>query len=142
MRSGFSMLTAIGIMVLIATVMTLMVMLSTTSADKTVNIYVKEQSHFLARSATEYALLAASAHNYAGANCLDNVTVSYDIYTINVSLTYIGKGTNLPCTANRDLGAEVQTAGSIGTVIVDTEVIFPVTATQNVRYVRRTLQKL
>jgi predicted Zn-dependent protease len=140
MRSGFSMLTAIGIMVLIATVMTLMVMLSTTSADKTANIYVKEQSHFLARSATEYALLAASAHNYGGANCLENVNVSYDIYTINVSLTYIG--TNLPCTANRELGAAVQTAGSVGTVIVDTEVIFPVTATQNVRYVRRTLQKL
>lgn len=139
MRSGFSMLTAIGIMVLIATVMTLMLMLTTTSADKTTNIYLKEQTHLLARSATEYALLAASGHDYS-TNCLENINFKYNDYNVTMQLYYIGN--NLPCNADHLLANNIATVDSNGTVIIDTRVSFPISTEQNATYVRRTIQKL
>lgn len=140
MRSGFSMLTAIGIMVLIATVMTLMVMLTTTTADKTVNIYLKEQSQLLARSATEHALLAASGHDYSGGNCLESLTLTYGDYTADINLYYIGN--NMPCNANNELDDNISTFDSNGTVLIDTRVSYSITADQNISYARRTIQKL
>ena len=139
MRSGFSMLTAIFILVLIATVMTLMLTLTTTTADKTANIYLKEQTHLIARSATEFALLAASGHDY-NSSCLENINLLYDDYNVSIQLYYIGNA--LPCNPNHILANNIATADSNGTVIIDTVVTYPLNADQNVRYARRTLQKL
>lgn len=140
MRSGFSMLTAIFILVLIATVMTLMLMLTTTTADKTANIYLKEQTHLIARSATEFALLAASGHDYSGGTCLENINLSYDDYNVSIQLYYIGNA--LPCNVSHILANNISTPDSNGTVIIDTVVTYPINPNQNARYARRTLQKL
>lgn len=139
MRSGFSMLTAIFIMVFIATVMVLMISLSTTSVDRTTNIYLKEQSRLMARSATEYALLAASGHDYSG-NCLENIDMDYNGYAVNMQLRYIGNGLN--CNDAHTIDDNITTADSNGTVIIDTRVSFPARPDQNVTYTRRTIQKL
>jgi len=139
MRSGFSMLTAIFILVLIATVMMLMLMLSTTTADKTANIYLKEQAHLLARSATEFALLAASGHDFSS-SCLENIKLNYDPYKVTMTLYYIGNG--LPCSPDHLLANDIATADSNGTVIIDTVVTYELSPDQNVTYARRTLQKL
>ena len=141
MRSGFSMLTAIGIVVLIATVMSLMLMLTTTSADKTANIYLKEQTHLIARSATEYALLAASGHDFSS-SCLEEIDMEFDDsdYEVSMKLYYIGNG--LQCNPDHILANNIATADSNGTVIIDTVVTYPLTNDQNVSYARRTLQKL
>ena len=138
MRSGFSMITAIFVMVLIATVM--MVMMTTTSAEKTANIYLKEQTHLVARSATEYALLAASAHDFENDGCLETVEMDVGVYDAEVRFYYIGNG--LGCAAAHTIDDSIATADSNGTVIMDTVVSYPLGNGQEARYARRTLQKL
>ncbi len=95
MRRGFTLITAIIIMITIATLMTLMITLSTASVKSTTDIYLKEQAELLTRSATEYTLLALSGHNH-NQNCLENLHLFYPDATspsheANVSIWYIGR---------------------------------------------------
>ena len=56
LRSGFSVITAIIVMILISTLLILSLSLSSKSIKQTTDIYLKAQAEVLARSATEYAL--------------------------------------------------------------------------------------
>jgi len=87
-RKGFSLLLAIIVMITIATLMALMISLSTTTAKQTSDIYVSEQTKLLARSATELALLAISGHNNS-ANCIENINFTYQTnYDVNMRKNY------------------------------------------------------
>ena len=59
-KSGMAMITAIAVIVIIATIMTLALKLSTQTTKKTVDIYVYEQAVLLSKRAAEYALLRIS----------------------------------------------------------------------------------
>ncbi len=137
-RKGFSLLLAIIVMITIATLMALMISLSTTTAKQTSDIYVSEQTKLLARSATELALLAISGHNN-NANCIENINFTFETnYDVNMSLYYIGNG--LPCNPSHLLANNISTPESNGTVIIDTYVTFK-GSSEPIRYHRRTIQK-
>ena len=125
-------------MITIATLMALMISLTSTTTKQTSDIYVSEQTKLLAKSATELALLAISGHNNA-INCIENINFTFENnYEVNTSIYYIGN--NLPCTPSHLLSNTISTPESNGTVIIDTYVTFN-GSSEPIRYHRRTLQK-
>lgn len=140
MKKGFSLLTAIMFIVLIATICALALSFSTQTSKQTSDVYLRAQAELLAKSATEYALLALSAHDH-NINCLDTIQATHNgIFTINMRLFYIGVPPGLPCT--NVLARNIATAGSMFTVIIDTHVTYTDALTaEQVRIHRRTLQK-
>ncbi len=144
MKQGFSLLTAIIFLVVVATISMLALSLSTQSAKTTTDDYLKVQAELLAKSGTEFALLAMSGHNYSS-NCLENIVIKYPnntYYThkVNISISYIGS--NLPCSASHILSNNISTSDSNRTVIIDTIVTTnPTISTEQIRIHRRTIQK-
>ncbi len=143
MRRGFTLLSAIFLMVLVATLMVLAYSLSSQTKKQTGDIYMQEQAQLLARSATEFALLAISGHDNR-ADCIEQIDLQYPqgspIYDINMTLYYIGNG--LPCNTGHMLDNAIATQESNGTVLVDTAISYTDPATgERVRFHRRTIQK-
>jgi type II secretory pathway pseudopilin PulG len=144
MKKGFSLLTAVIFLVVIATISILALSLSTESAKTTTDDYLKVQAELLAKSATEYAILAMSGHDYSS-NCLENILIKYPESTnytheANISISYIGS--NLPCNASHILSNSLATDDSNRTVIIDTIVTTnPNISTEQIRIHRRTIQK-
>jgi len=140
MRKGFSLITAIVFLVLIATISTIALVLSTQTTKQTGDLYLKTQAELLLRSGTEYALLAISGHDYS-INCLNQINMTYNnTFDINVSIMYIGN--NIPSTCSAILSNDISTNDSNMTVILDSFV-----TTKNgivsepIRLHRRTIQK-
>lgn len=144
MKKGFSLLTAILFLVVISTISILALSLSTQSAKQTTDNYLKIQAELIAKSATEFALLAMSGHNYS-LNCLETISIKYPETTnytheANVSIMYIGNG--LTCNTSHILDDNVTTTDSNRTVIIDTIVTTnPAITTEPIRIHRRTIQK-
>ncbi len=137
MRKGFSLLLAIIVMITIATLMALMISLSTTTAKQTTDIYASEQTKLLAKSATELALLAISGHNNS-ANCINNINFTFENnYEVNMTLRYIGDSLPSSC---QTLDNAIATPESNGTVIIDTYVDYN-GSSEPIIYHRRTIQK-
>lgn len=148
MRKGFSMLTAIIFLILVATIATLTLTLSSQSLKQTNDVFLRSQAELLAKSATEYALLAISGHDInATNNCVNSINTQYPqagnnaIFDINITLHYIGNGLPNGCNA---LSNSLSTNDSNLTVIIDTIIA---TTTENnissepIRLHRRTIQK-
>jgi Tfp pilus assembly protein PilV len=140
MKKGFSLLTAVIFLVVIATISMLALSLSTQSTKQTTDIYLKNQAELLLRSGTEFAMLAMSGHDYS-ANCLENINMTYNkMFDINVSIDYIGSG--LPCNSSHILDNNISTNDSNRTVIIDTIVTTQAgITTEPIRLHRRTIQK-
>jgi len=143
MRSGFALLSAIFLMLLIGILMALSFSLSSQTTKQTGQLYLQEQGQLLAKSATEFALLAISGHDNT-ADCIEQINLRYPknapMYDINMTLYYIGSG--LPCSTDHLLANNINTAESNGTVMIDTFVSY--TDPENnetIRFHRRTLQK-
>ncbi len=147
-----AMFAAIAFLLVMATIAGLMVSMTSLTSKRGVDLYFQEQAHLLAKSATEYALLAISGHSIATTgNCINSIDSSYDgIYDINTEIRYIGSG--FPTTAGAcDMlqyagGGDINnivTAESNGTVIIDVYVTAPSdeTGAERVRFHRRTMQK-
>lgn len=145
MRKGFSLITAIVFLVLIATISAISIVISTQSVKQTSDIFLKTQADILLRSGTEYALLAISGHDYQNNGCLNQVNMTYNnTFDINVSIMYIGNG--IPA-CNKILANDINTSDSNMTVILDTIVqtnpnlVANGTITEPIRLHRRTIQK-
>ncbi len=146
MRKGFSLITAIIIMMAVSLLMTMMISLSSSTVKSTTDMYLKEQAAMLARSATEYALLAISGHDNTQ-NCIQNINMTYPNATsptheMNVSIIYMGRG--IPNCNNNLLDDNISTSDSNLTAIID--VIVSVRKdqtgiTEPIRIHRRTIQK-
>jgi len=147
MRQGFSLLTAIIFLVLVATISALTLSFSAQAVKQTSDVFLKSQAELLAQSATEYALLAISGHEVNATNgCLENINILYPVndgnftHEANVSIMYIGNG--LPCNATAILSNTLDTNDSNRTVIIDTIVSTnPAISTEPIRIHRRTIQK-
>ncbi len=146
MKKGFTLLTAIVFIVLVATISMLALSLSSTTVKQTSDLYLKAQAELLLQSGTEFAILAISGHeiNATNNNCLNQINARFPdnaspIFDINMTIHYLGSG--LPATCNI-LSNTVATADSNLTVIIDTTVssVAGVT-TEPIRLHRRTLQK-
>ena len=153
MRKAFSMLTAIFIIVLMATVAAFIMNLSGKMVQETTTQFQREQSVLLAKSYTEYAILAVTANEHNTSNCLNNITGGYgddgsgnNIYNIDVNISYIGYS-NLHDNC-RTLSNSVVTAKSPLNIIVDVFVSYKDldhpdgASAPDITYHRRSLQKI
>ena len=146
-----AMFAAIAFLLVMATIAALMVSMTALTTKRSTDLYFQEQAHLLAKSATEYALLAISGHDIAATNnCINQINSTYSgIYDINTSIRYIGNGfpvagCNMLQYADgiTDIN-DIQTAESNGTVIIDVYVsaASSQTGAEPVKFHRRTMQK-
>lgn len=144
MRKAFSMLTAIFIIVLMATVAAFIMNLSGKMVKGTTVQFQHEQSVLLAKSYTEYAIMAVTANEHNSSNCLNGITGNYGIYNIQADISYIGNNLNGSCL--RVLNANpIITPKSPLNIIVDVFVSYPDPDNPNdinITYHRRSLQKI
>jgi len=146
------MITAIFVIVLMATVASFIVSTSSKMIKETVDQYQREQSMLLAKSYTEFAILAVTANEHNTSNCLDNISGTYGIYNIDVNISYLGNdlnlGTGSSSGCDRILDSNVTTPKSPLNIIVDTYVRYreldhPAGGTAPlITYHRRSLQKI
>lgn len=149
MRAGFSLITAILFIVLVATLGAMALNLSTQSTKQSTDVYLQAQAELLAKSGAELALLAISTHDINTTNgCLNQVNASYPsatnpIFDINITLQYIGNGLNVASGTQCNLiHDDIATADSNVTVLMDVFVTSrPDISTEPIRFHRRTLQK-
>lgn len=144
MRKGFTLITAIIFIVLVASIAALSLSFSSFSTKQTTDLYLKEQAELLVQSGTEFALLAISGHDInATSNCINAINAPYPTaaapqFDINITINYMGSG--LPAGCNM-LSNAVVTADSNVTVIIDTIVTDHNVSTEPIRLHRRTIQK-
>jgi hypothetical protein len=152
MRKGFSLITAVLFIVLVASIATLALSFSSLSTKQTSDLYLREQAELLVQSGTEFALLAISGHDINTTNgCLNTINAQYPkagtsaIFDINVTINYLGSGLATASNNNCNILSDtVVTADSNITVIIDT--IVETTpgnniSTEPIRLHRRTIQK-
>ncbi len=146
MKRGFSLITAIIFMVLLATLGALGLSLSTQGVKQTTDIYLKTQAEFLARSVTEYAIMAVSAHEVNAANgCLNQVTASYPsagasaMFNMRVDIRYFGNGLPGGCNTMADnvLHADSNRVMQFDTYVWSVNNV----STEPIRFHRRTIQR-
>ena len=121
-----------------------MLSMTAQTSKRGADIYFHEQAHMLAKSATEYALLAISGHNNS-ADCITNINSEYgDVYDINTTIRYIGLSTvDGTCANGNSLVDTIVTPESNGTVMIDVYITLNANSTgaEALRFHRRTLQK-
>jgi len=151
MRKGFSLITALFIIVIMATVAGFVMNLSGKMVQSTSTQFFREQSALLAKSYTEYAIMAVTANDHNGTNCLNTITGTFGndgngnaLYNINVDIAYIARNNTIHANCN-DLSTSVVTEESPLSIIVDVFVSYininhP--DNQNITYHKRTLQKI
>jgi len=145
-RKAFSMLTAIFVILIMASIGGMVMSLSGKMVKETTTQFQREQAMLLAKSYTEYAIMAVMANGTrsAGGNCLNTITGAYNnTYNITVDISYIGNITALgnpsQCTT---LSNAVVTPQSPLNIIVDAYVSYLDDNGQNITYHRRSLQKI
>jgi len=156
-RPAFSMITAIFVIVLMASVATFVMNLSGKMVQETTTQYKKEQAILFAKSYTEFAIMAATAQN-----CIQTITGDIGApligngYHVEVHAQYIGNDLNAaPANCVNTIGAAINTASSRGAILLlDTYVHYRDPAHPNsvvgvtwennrgIVYHRRTLQRL
>ncbi|PHS41703.1 MAG: hypothetical protein COB07_01260 [Sulfurovum sp.] len=167
MRKAFSMLTAIFIIILMSVVAGFIMNLSGKMVKGTSSQFLREQSVLLAKSYTEYAILAVTANEHNTSNCLNNITGGYGddgngnyIYNIDVNISYIGNTVTDPitglaiaslqgqCARELNLATLAITEKSPLNIIVDVFVRYKQldhpdgTNAPDITYHRRSLQKI
>jgi len=148
-RNAIAMIMAIGVIVIIATIMALALNLSTQTTKRTTDLYVYEQAVLLSKSAAEYALLRISQDgpctHYNDLNFSPDLDGdgTADYYDINITLRYIYTNTS-PCTTAGTY-TTVTTPEQNGSVLMDITVSVPRSknvTSEPITYFRRTIQKL
>lgn len=123
-RKAFSMITAIFIILLLATVSAFILNLSGKSIAETTAQYRKEQAILYAKSYTEFAIMAATSRD-----CIKTITANLDGtanqvkagqgYRVNVNIQYIGNDLTNAGASNCDtLGTSVTNANSKGAIVL------------------------
>jgi len=146
-RKAFSMITAIFIIVLMSSVAAFIANISGKMVKETTAQYHREQSVLLAKSYTEYAIMAVTANDHNLSTCLNNITGTYGIYNVDVNISYIARSGILHGNCN-SLDETVVTAKSPLNIIVDVFVKYKDTdhplgaSAPDISYHRRSLQKI
>lgn len=143
-RSGFTLIMAIFLLVALGGMLAAMLSYTTQTTQRGSDLFYKEQAKLLAKSATEFALLAIGAHDRtATGNCLSDINMSYSdngekLFDIRVSMRYFGL-TTITCPS---FGA-ITTPESEGTVLVDVTITGTdaTSSSTPIQYHRRTIQK-
>ena len=154
-KKAFSMITAIFVIVIMATVSSLIMNVTGKTIKETTQQYQKEQAQLLARSYTELAISKVLNTNRLTTTCLSSFTDTFGAksgfegYNITVNIQYIGNKTLLgTCSATYSIQPwDYNTAGFFQTVslVIDTYITykdFDDPQNRNITFHRRTLQKL
>lgn len=153
-RKAFSMLTAIIVLILMATVAMLIMNVSGKIVKETTAQFQREQASLLAKSYTEYAIMAVTANDRNNTtNCLRDIDgdVGSDPdngagYQVRVRIAYIGNATEVGnCTPIRVFSNSVLTVNTPLNIIVDAYVEYKDpdnTSGPWITYHKRTLQKI
>ena len=144
MRNAFSMLTAIFIIVLMATVAAFIVNLSGKIVKETTVQFQREQSALLAKSYTEYAIMAVTANEHNSTTCLNSITGTYGIYNIQANISYIGNNLDGSCARILNVNPIITPKSPLN-IIVDVFVSYKDLDHPddlNMTYHRRSLQKI
>jgi Tfp pilus assembly protein PilV len=136
-RSGFAMIMAIIVVLVVSTIMALSLALTAQTSKRTVDLYLYEQVALHAKSAAELALL-----DIAQNGCTDNYNTTFNgsIYTANVTMRYVYETSIGGCTDYFNITTPEQS----GSVLMDVTVSVndPSITTEPIRYFRRSIQKL
>jgi len=138
-RSGFAMIMAVGVIILISTIMLLSLNTTASTSKRTVDLFFYEQAELHTKSGIEYALYRIAkdgCHNSLNIPALDGV------YDINISMQYI---VSTPSASGcNDYVNTLQSPEQNGSVMMDVNVTISesLTGTEPVRFFRRTIQKL
>ena len=153
-RKAFSMITTIFVIVIMASIGSMVMSLSGKTVKETTDQFQREQAMLLTKSYTEYAIMAVMANNRAPGACLstingDNVIRSENNggFEVRVQIAYISNGTGelAGCDATRVFSDAATTPESSLNAIIDVYVKyhdFDSTANTWITYHKRTLQKI
>ncbi len=146
MRNGFSMITAIVVIVIMATVAAFVMNLGGKIVKSTTLQYQHEQAELYAKSYTEFAVMAVTGNDRsATGNCLSTINGTIGNYTIRTHIAYIGPASVIGnCAGTRQLSTNVTTSTTPLTVIIDAYVDYQDLDNDNQKYTvhRRTVQKI
>ena len=118
MRKGFSMLTAIAVIVVISAIGAFILNLSGKMVSETTAQFQREQAMLLSKSFTEYAIMAVTANEHNSSNCLNTITSNINgFYNVRVDISYIGR--NLDSSCSNIISKDVVTDKSPLSIIVD-----------------------
>ena len=151
-REAFSMATAVVVIILMSTVAMFVVSLSGKITQETVNQFQREQAILLAKSYTEYAIMAVMSNDRT-VNCLEDINSNESVageYKIETRIAYIvNSDTNVSkCSTTRVFSKDVATTMSPLNIIIDVYVKYKIlnhhdtTKDYWMTYHRRTLQKI
>jgi len=112
-KKAFSMITAIFLILIMASLLALVSSLSGKVTKQTTNFYRKEQAALLAKSYTEFAILAIQGKNFFGNSCLTSIDSITDLrgganagaiasgngYRVETRIQYIGLPAAINCLA-------------------------------------------
>ncbi len=151
MRNAFSMLTAIFVIVIMATVSMLVMSLSGKGIKATTIQYQRAQAMLYAKSYTEFAIMAVTAHDRS-TNCVQTINgtigdINQGGYYAHTNIAYIGPTGEIGnCDAINTLSTNVTTPSTPLTLIIDAYVDYrdpdSVAAVPNLTVHRRTVQKI
>ncbi len=147
-RSGFAMILAIFVVVMVALGGVMLLGNATTGAKSTGDNYLRAQAELLADSATEFAVMRAQGFDISGGNCLENLNIAVNdssgasiMFDTSVSLAYsFGGAKPANCTDNTHVLA-VGT-GKDTMILMDVTVTDHNLSTEPIRVHKRTWQKL
>ncbi len=147
-KKGFSLVTAIIVIILMSSVSIFVMNLSSKMTRETTAQYQREQAMLYAKSYTEYAILAVMANDRSAAGqCLNEITGTIGGYSIDVQIAYIGDSTEI-VNCSTQLDNTVVTPESPLSIMVDTYVSYKEpdhpdpTNAPDIVYHKRTLQKI
>ena len=147
-KPAFAMMMAIGVVVVMATVLALGLMLTAQTTKKTTDLYLYEQAVLEAHSAAEYSLLKIAEDgpcthfndlHFTQDGIYDIQIINRFVYTNPLPAGCVNDGS-----ANDNVYTTVTTPEQNGSVLMDVSVSItnPTVVSEPIRYFKRSLQKL
>jgi hypothetical protein len=143
-RSGFAMILAIFVVVLVAMGGALLMRSGAQESKAVGDKYLRAQAQLLAKSATEYAVMRIQGFDTSGGNCLNQLNITVNdatgnaMFDANVSMRYSFRG-NSPCGID-PTEVLAENTGKETTVLVDTVVTDHNLSTEPIRVQERSWQ--
>lgn len=137
-RRGFGIITAIILLVLIATVAVMILSLAATSSKKATDDYLRVQAEMLARSATEFAIMRIQGFDKVANNgCLQNVNIVATPFDVNATINYFGNFSGCSNVLDPVNDADLNGMAQIDVVVTTQSGV----TSEPIRIHKRTLQK-
>lgn len=144
MRKAFSMVTAIFVILILATIAMLLLNMTASTTQDTMIQYRQEQAALYAKGYTELAVMAVTEYGRS-ADCVNSIQgTTADGYTVTGTIRYIGGAALNAACARLAGGTTVETDDSVASVVIDMDVSYTdATISPNqIFYHKRTVKKI